>query len=66
MYSTQTNASQKKVFGAGFAELTFAYKISHDLKLEGVIDFRTYISSSPPSGKESLIYSGILWRYMGS
>ena len=28
--------------GAGFAGLTLAYKISHDLKLEDVIDFRIY------------------------
>ena len=28
--------------GAGFAGLTLAYKISHELKVEDIIDFRIY------------------------
>jgi hypothetical protein len=57
--------------GAGFAGLTLAYKISHGLKLEDVIDFRIYerqvgpLFSTFPQQRRKLIVSGILWGHMG-
>lgn len=49
--------------GAGFAGLTLAYKISHALKLEDVIDFRIYerqvellFHALPRTGKETYVF----------
>ena len=58
--------------GAGFAGLTLAYKISHDLKLEDLIDFRIYerqvglLFWSPSCETGTLTRPGVLWRHMGS
>jgi hypothetical protein len=58
--------------GAGFAGLTLAYKVSHGLKLEDVIDFRIYerqvgyLFRFITSGKRTLTCSGILWGHLGS
>ena len=52
--------------GAGFAGLTLAYKLSRDLKLEDLIDFRIYerqvdhlFSSFPSSGGATYLYRNL-------
>ena len=57
--------------GAGFAGLTLAYKVSHGLKLESVVDFCIYerqvggYSQSMRPEERALTSLGILWGYVG-